>query len=149
MGVFMAWLPGNIVRCSRQNSLGAAQVSNRCEWRNKTDKTCILSAFYFHSNSKVPVIIPGFYLNFYAINKTLGSYILIQSCSFYLDTICLLFFIKENFWLGFTWVIYLQSQQFWSCHEFLVFINVLDCKDHYATSEPPQLIMWKVGSLVE
>jgi len=147
MDVFMAWSPGSIVRCTRQNSFGVAQVCNRFNWRNKVDTTFILSHFYFHFNSKMPVIIPWFYLNLDTVNKELGSYI--QSYSLYLVTIFLFGLIKENFWLGSKWVTYLQSQQLWSCHEFLDFINILDCKYHYATSEALQIIMWKVGSLVE
>ena len=131
-----------VVRCTRQNSLGAAQVSNRCNWRNTVDTTYILSLFYFHSNSKMPVILTGCYLNVDTINKELESYV--QLC-----TICLFIFIKENFWLCSRWVTYLQSQQLWSSHECLFFVNVLDCKDYHATSEPPQLLMWTVGSLVE
>lgn len=147
MGVFMAWSPASIVSCTRQNSVGAAQVSNRCNWRNKVDTTYIISPFYFHSNGKMLVIIPGFDLKFDTINKEFKSYL--QSYSLYLGTICLFIFIKENSWLGSRWVTYLQSQQLWSCHEVLVLTNVLDCKDHYATSELPQLVMWKVGSLVD
>jgi hypothetical protein len=75
------WKNSNgIVRCTRQNSLDATQVSNWCNWRNTVDTTYILSPFHFHFKSNILVIKKGCYLNFDIISKELGSYTQLCNC---------------------------------------------------------------------